>query len=174
MPPCLARLPWLTIWEFPGGVKLGRGVRGALTEMAARQAGVQEAARTRRFPPIVSQLRKGEHVGGKGKGQAATPKRTLGAVRHYRPDYLCQGILGRGREVEPAQAVFIQAILRLHLGTDDVRLAAEVRPGDPRKEFHAAVEGQSLGKPELQGPRADILDCADQRLGGTGLTHQAT
>src|SRR3972149_3672842 len=112
MPPCLARLPWLTIWEFPGGVKVGRGVRGAITEMAARQAGVQEAARTRRFPPIDSQLRKGEHVGG-GGGAGRAPQADLGRRPALSPGYLCQGIRGRGREVEPAQAVFIQAILRL-------------------------------------------------------------
>jgi hypothetical protein len=70
--------------------------------------------------------------------------------------------------------VFITAIPRFQLGADDLRLAAEVRPCDSRKEFHGAIEGQSLGEPELQAPSADIFDGANQGFGRTALAHEAT
>src|SRR3990172_9589017 len=113
-------------------------------------------------------------VGGGEKGESATPSRTLGSVRRHSADHLFQGNLGLGCEAEPTQAVFIAAVLRLHLGADDLRPAAEVHVCEPRKEFHAAKEGQSLGEPELQAPDADVLDGANQGLGGIVLAHEPT
>src|SRR3990172_10142552 len=81
-----------------------------------------------------------EHTDGAGDTGGATPSRTLGSVRRHSPDHLFQGNLGLGCEAEPTQAVFIAAVLRLHLGADDLGPAAEVHVCEPRKEFHAAKE----------------------------------